>query len=277
MLDCFFLFVPLPLHCSLSLVAVHPKLSAFCWAASCRLTCFPVEIVCGFFRCCCLLSIRFNWIRDIWPVKSMFRISHNLFWLPSCGDSRVNFFLFHFHILHFKSIETLCCYDNMKKMLYLFIVFPKRSWRSTVVPHFRFNKNVFIYWRDRFGALTYCMKQQEREREKKQRAVHGNVQWTFSITSSASCNWFFISLFSFILFIYNSSCLSAGYLIQMRACLVILLTARHESFLHFLPLFIVINVFILHFVYSCGQHSTLKQCILWAILLVVVLFHHLEY
>ena len=108
---------------------------------------------------------------------------------------------------------------------------PKRSWRSSVVAHFRFNKNVFIYWRSRFGAprddhqdiLHEITERNERASDKeKKKTVLGNVHHVFGILQST---FFPSSIFNIIHFAFP-----AGYLIQMRACLVILLTGRHDSF-----------------------------------------------
>lgn len=154
-----------------------------------------------------------------WKIKkkSIFRISHNLF-------SR-HFFFFRFHILRLKTlallaIETLCIYTVavVYENRYLFIVrslsfffsSPKRSWRSSVVAHFRFNKNVFFYWRIRFGAprgdhqdiLHEITEKNERVSDKEKKKLY----LATSITSSASCNQLFF--FYFFNIQYYSRCLS---------------------------------------------------------------------
>lgn len=51
-------------------------------------------------------------------------------------------------LMHF-NIHT---YEHKNKNISYWFTFPKWSWRSTVVAHSRFNKNVFIYWRFDNGA-----------------------------------------------------------------------------------------------------------------------------
>lgn len=133
-----------------------------------RLTCFPVSIIIDTYIFS-FATIYVEQKRQRERKKNKLKHYHNLFWLPSCGDSHFApvihsifcsvfaFFisLWAYMIGYIYKQEFIGISQCIRKELYThttnqityLFIFPKRSWRSTVVAHFRFNKNVFIYWR----------------------------------------------------------------------------------------------------------------------------------
>lgn len=132
----------LPMHRAFNVLSVFRRsVRHFMAEVRCRLTCFSV----AYFRFTIDISALTATIPK-WSVSSL--QYHNLFWLPSCGDSHFERARApHTHRIPLSVVSALRhCSMHIEITWFIFIhLSPKISWRSTVVAHFRFNKNVFIY------------------------------------------------------------------------------------------------------------------------------------